>query len=159
MKKITIPFLMIAAILMLASCTKSSPEQAVTGFIEAINARNWDEAKKFATADSESMIDMVKGFADMVPDTAYNPLKFEIIKEKTVINGDSATVVSKDENGNEMSYQVIQVDGSWKVNFTMEALMGDMMTEDIMDEAMDTATETMDSIGSEMDTLMEMMDK
>lgn len=98
------------------------------------------------------MIDMVKGFADMVPDSAYTPLKFEIVKDKTLIEGDKATVVSKDENGNEMSYQVLLVDGTWKVNFTMEAIMGDMKTDEILDEAMDSMSETMESIEIEGDT-------
>ncbi|MBK6729776.1 MAG: DUF4878 domain-containing protein [Bacteroidetes bacterium] len=154
MKKITLPVLIIGTILMFTSCTKSnSPEKTVTSFIEAINQRNWDAAKANSTKESESMLDMVKGFADMVPDSAYTPLKFEIIKEKTVVDGEKATVYSKDENGNEMAYQVLQVDGKWKVNFTMEAIMGDMKTEDILDEAMDSMSETMESTEVETDTM------
>ncbi len=153
MKKITLPVIIIGTILLIGACTKSnSPEKTVTGFIEAINNRNWEAAKSHATKESESMIDMVKGFADMVPDSAYTPLKFEIVKDKTLIEGDKATVVSKDENGNEMSYQVLLVDGTWKVNFTMEAIMGDMKTDEILDEAMDSMSETMESIEIEGDT-------
>lgn len=154
MKKLLLPALMLGLSLSIISCAGDSPEKAVSSFLDAINDRNWENAKKVSTPDSESMIDMIKGFAEMVPDSANTAIKFEILKEKTVINGDSATVVSRDENGNEMEYQVLKVDKTWKVNFTIEAVMGDMMMDETMDEALETIEDNMDSITFETDTVL-----
>lgn len=154
MKKFSISVLAVFAILFVAACAKKgSPETTLTSFLNAINERKWDEAKLYATKESESMLDMVKGFAEMMPDSA-SAVKFEVVKDKTAINGDGAEVTVKDENSNEMAYKLKKVDGEWKVDFTMEALLGDMNTEDVMDDAMESMEGMTDSITIEDDSLM-----
>lgn len=150
MKKVIIPVFAVLAVLFVSACAKSdSPEKTINSFLNAVNAKKWDEAKGFATKESESMIDMVKGFADMMPDSA-SAMKFEIVKDKTKIDGDNAEVTVKDENSNEMAYKLKKQDGAWKVDFTMEALMGDMSTEDM--------TQDMNDMSGMSDTTMMMED-
>ncbi|MFN3940420.1 MAG: hypothetical protein ACK4IY_07515, partial [Chitinophagales bacterium] len=136
MKKFLLPAMILGLIITITSCTNNNPEKTVSDFLDAINERNWEEAKKLSTTDSESMIDMLKGFSEMVPDSAITKIKYEILKEKTTINGDNASVFSRDENGNEMEYKVVKVDNVWKVNFSIEAVMGDMQTEQTIDQAL-----------------------
>ena len=153
-----IPVLAIFAVLFVSACTKKgSPETTITTFLTAINDRKWDDAKLYATKESESMLDMVKGFAEMMPDSASS-VKFEVVKDKTKIEGESAEVTVKDENSNEMAYKLKKVDGEWKVDFTMEALLGDMSAEDAMNDAMEGMEDMGDSIIIDSDTMMNMAD-
>ncbi|MBC8172791.1 MAG: hypothetical protein H7X71_02695 [Chitinophagales bacterium] len=154
MKKILIPALTICAVMLVTSCTKkNSPESTITTFLNAVNDRNWEEAKKYATVESESMLDMVKGFAEMMPDTT-SAVKFEVVKDKTKIEGDAAEVSVMDENKNEMVYKLKKVEDAWKVDFTMEALLGDMSLEDTMTDALEGMENMGDSIIIESDTSM-----
>lgn len=153
MKKIFFPALLLMAATAFFSCSGgNTPEKVVTGFITAISDRDWEAAKTFSTPESESMIDMVKGFAEMVPDTA-TAFNFEIVKEKTVVEDSTASVTIVDENSNEMAYKLKKINGDWKVDFTMEAIMGDMMEEPLeetLDQAMEGMDETMQDIETEI---------
>ena len=51
--------------------------------------------------------------------------QYQILSDKTVINGDSATVTTLDEFNNESVYRLVKVDGKWQVDFTIPG-MGDM---------------------------------
>jgi hypothetical protein len=159
MRKLIFPAALFFIATAFVSCSGgNSPEKVVSEFITAISDRNWDAAKELSTAESESMIDMVKGFADMVPDTAA-AFNFEVVKEKTMVEDESASVTIRDENSNEMAYKLKKIDGAWKVDFTMEALMGDM-PDDIdmtLDDAMESMDETMEGMKESVDEVMDGM--
>ncbi len=156
MIKLLIPVFALIAITTFISCTKggNSPEKTLNNFLTAVNNRNWEEAKKYATKESESMLDMVKGFADMMPDSTSTAMKFEIIDDKTVEDENTAQVVAKDENQNEITYKLKKIDGDWKVDFTMEALMGDMNMENPVDESVNSMDNMADSMMIENDPMM-----
>lgn len=138
-----------------ASCSGgNSPEKVVEGFVNAINDRDWETAKTLSTPDSESMIDMIKGFADMMPDTT-SAFNFEIVSDKTVQEGESASVTIRDENGNEMAYKLKKLEGDWKVDFTMEALMGDVMSEEGLETTIDESLETMEDMTQDLEQAVE----
>ncbi|MBC8046362.1 MAG: DUF4878 domain-containing protein [Fimbriimonadaceae bacterium] len=159
MKKVIIPVLAIFAVLFIASCASSgTPEATVKSFLSAVNDKKWDEAKKYATPESESLLEMIKGFSENAPDSTAT-MKFDVVKDKTKIEGETAEVTVKDDNEMEMAYKLKKIDGKWKVDFTMEALMGDMNVEDVMDDAMKGMEDMGDDITIEGDTSMMDMPK
>lgn len=157
MKKTIFAFMAFCAMLGLASCSGSGgPEETATDFVNALMKKDWEKAKTLSTEESSSTIDMIKGFAENTPDTAM-VVKFEILKEKTKIEGDGATVVAKDENGLEMPMQLKKIDGKWKVDYSMETLMGGDI-EETMNEAVEGMADMADSIGIETEELIESVD-
>ena len=156
MRKLIFPAVLLMIATAFVSCSGgNSPEKVVSEFITAISDRDWESAKELSTPESESMIDMVKGFADMVPDTA-TAFNFEVVKEKSMIEDEAASITIRDENSNEMAYKLKKIEGAWKVDFTMEALMGDMQDELTIDDAMETMEETMDDT---MEDIQESLDE
>jgi hypothetical protein len=157
MKKTIITSIAAFAMLFMVSCSGSSgPEATATDFVNALMKKDWEKAKTLSTEESASTIDMIKGFAQNTPDSAA-VMKFEIVKEKTKIEGDGASVVAKDENGLEMPMKLKKIEGKWKVDYSMEAIMGDF--EDTMSDAMESMTDMADSISIDMDETMEAVDK
>lgn len=124
------------AILSACSADKD-PEKTVTAFVNALNARDWDKAKSLATEASGPTIDLLAGFDQSLPDDATGDIfAFDIIPEKTVINGDSALVTGIDQNNLEMTYELVMVDGVWKIDVGMDKLFGGTsMMDEVIEEA------------------------
>ncbi|MBC8046361.1 MAG: DUF4878 domain-containing protein [Fimbriimonadaceae bacterium] len=139
MKKLIAPlFILLSLTAFSFDVKKSTPEETVTNFLNAINDRDWEKAKFLATPESEELLDMIIGFAEMAPDSSDN-YRFVIVHEKTIINNDLAEINVRDENGDEMIYKVKKIEKEWKVDFTIEAILG----EDYMKE-MDGLMEDME---------------
>ena len=75
---------------------------------------DFEGAKKYGTEDTNKMLDMLSGFAKMMPDSARKDVKTEITSEK--IEGDKATYTYKEEGKDgEQTMNLVKVDGKWKV--------------------------------------------
>lgn len=138
--KIQTGFFMIALSLLVAACGGGgpTPSEVTKNFLTALQDLNFEEAKKYATAESASMLDMMAGFAEMGEGQEEKPPQapVKIVEEK--IDGDNATVTyeTKNDQGEMVQEQLslVKVDGTWKVKFDKSSLgageMGDMMDEE-----------------------------
>ena len=87
------------ALMMLLGCnTKSntdSPKDVLISFLDAIFKKDINTAKKLATTDSKTMLDLMKGQTD-AEIQLYDKSKIEF--EEVKINGDKATILAKFKN-------------------------------------------------------------
>lgn len=126
MKKLV--FLTLSAFMALTtiSCKdSSSPKETAEKFFTALQSEKFDEAKKYATKESQSIIDMVSSLAkapgaDKKEKKA--PGKVETSNEK--IEGETATVDVKEEGkAKTTTLNLKKEDGQWKVAFDKSSIM------------------------------------
>ncbi|MGF1449541.1 MAG: DUF4878 domain-containing protein [Opitutales bacterium] len=96
--------------LLLVGCGPS-PSSVVEDFVDAANEGDWTKAQTLSTGQANSLISMLSGFAQ--EPKPGDKVEIEIVSE--AIDGDSATVVVKDQDGKEATIGLIKVDGDWKV--------------------------------------------
>lgn len=130
MKKTLVKFLVFIAIAAgIASCKGSGgdPKSVAKNFFEALKTMNIDEAAKYATKESKSMLDLMKMGMNMAPKN-MDSLKAEMAKQKIdysepVINGDEATLTVTVDNKEKTDFKLKKEDGAWKVAFDKNSLM------------------------------------
>jgi hypothetical protein len=127
-------FLQLSAIAMialaLAACSGSAsndPKSVTKNFFEALKTMNIDEAAKYATKDSKSMLDLMKMGMSMAPKN-MDSLKAEMAKQKIeysepVINGEEATITVTTDGKENTDFKLKKEDGLWKVAFDKNSLM------------------------------------
>jgi hypothetical protein len=136
------------AVVVLWACGGASGPKAVgENFLNAMAKGDIEGAKKYATKEAQSSLDMMAGTAEA---KKANPDKIEIgeVKEE----GDKATLSYK-ENGVDKTLNLVKEDGAWKAAWTKGG--GDTGTglEDLgknLENAMDSAMSDMpaDSAGT-----------
>ncbi|MEO6637352.1 MAG: hypothetical protein ABIN25_03680 [Ginsengibacter sp.] len=136
MKKILFSLISIAIIGM-AGCKSSTgdPQSVLNHFLDALNNKDLQEAKKYTTKDSEGMLSMIEMGMKSIPDSAkdvkYDKSNMEM--SSPVINGDKATIHVKDKVSGEGSDFILKKEsGDWKVAFDKGTLMN--MAQDKMKE-------------------------
>ena len=99
------------------------PKPVLINFMEALNRQDFEGAKKYATAESASILDMTKGMGAKKDSTGkFDLSKLEIGDAK--IESDMATIpVKVKENGMVMNYKLKKESGAWKVAFDKSSLM------------------------------------
>jgi hypothetical protein len=133
-------FVVFSAI-MLSCGSGDSPKAVAENFLKAMNKMDYETAKKYGSEDTGRLLDMMSGFARMMPDSARKERSFEMKDEK--IEGDRATVTyTQSDSNEEQSLSLIKVDGKWKV----------AMTKDSMNEGED---ESLDTGATSTDTAVE----
>lgn len=141
----------------------NNPKEVLSQFFQALTKKDVAAAKKFATKDSEGMLNMVemgmKMSANMQND--HEDKMFEMMKNvemaDPVINGDKATIkVTDKKSGESVNFQLQKEEGSWKVAFNMGALM-DMGKDEMKKHGMDETN--MDSMSSRMNEAMDSLNK
>jgi outer membrane murein-binding lipoprotein Lpp len=141
----------------LAGCSGgagSDPKVVLTSFFDALSKKDINAARKLATADSKSMLDMMEmgmkmGTDKKEEDNKYDKSKMEFGDAK--VEGDKATVAVKDKNSGESTNFILKKEqGSWKVAFDKASMMT-MGMDKMKDKGM-----SMDSINSGIDKLKEM---
>lgn len=122
MKNLQINSFFLSVLLLLFACTGGdSPKSVSEKYLKAIGAYDFDAAKKYGTEDTGKLLDIMNGFAKMVPDSTKNNINFTILDER--IDGDKAVVVYKEEGEDgETSLSLLRVEGKWKVNMTKESI-------------------------------------
>lgn len=103
------------------------PKSVAKNFFEALKTMNIDEAAKYATKDSKSMLDLMKMGMSMAPKN-MDSLKTELSKQKIdysdpVINGDEATLTVTVNEKEKTDFKLKKEDGQWKVAFDKNSLM------------------------------------
>ena len=167
MKKLFVAVLAFSTIY-LSSCNSGGgdPKTVLTGFFDAMAKKDFVEARKLATADSKSMLDMMEQGMKMAGNVAEDKTHDKFDKSKmemgeAKIDGDKATVNVKELKGGEsIDFVLKKEEGSWKVAMDMGTMMNigmQKMKEKGMDGALDSLTNELKNINP--DSLKELMNK
>ncbi len=124
MKKIVFSVVAFAfAALTIMSCgSKSDPKSVAIAFLNARNSMDYENAKKYGTAETGKMIDMMSSFSSMIPDSMKNEAKKIKVDIKDVKEeGDKATVVySESIKPGDQTLNMVKKDGKWLVNMSKD---------------------------------------
>lgn len=139
---------------MLFSCKSGGdPKAVLISFFDALAKKDAAAAKKFATEDSKSMLDLMEmGFkeTDKVkdkPDDKFDKSQMEFGEPK--IDGDKATIAVKEKStGETTNFTLKKESGAWKVAFNKSSMM-----EMGMDKMKDAGSTIADSISNSLDKL------
>ena len=134
------------AVFMIACGGGDTPKSVAENFLKALNRMDYETAKKYGTQDTGKLLDMMSGFAKMMPDSLKKEKNFEIKDEK--IEGDKATVTYT-ESGEEgdLSLNLVKLDGKWKVAMSKDSMNGE---EDGSMDSGATTTDTSTSVNEMM---------
>lgn len=110
----------------LTACSSSGPESVATKFFENLNAGNFEEAKKYATTDTKSMLSMMESFGakDQLEDLNKNTI-FKVIDTKETDNAAVCTLkITDKETGDEedLSIHLVKKDSEWLVDMNKEQM-------------------------------------
>lgn len=144
MKKIILAVaVMSTAFLFSCKSGGSDPKAVLSSFFEALSKKDIAGARKLATEDSKSMLDMVEMGMKMSTDTKEtekydkNNMEFGEVK----IEGDKATVpVKEKKSGETLNYSLKKVNGEWKVAFDKSSVMS-MGMEKLNEKGVDAGAE------------------
>jgi len=128
--------------LFFSGCNSNGPKPVAENFLKAMNQMDFDKAKTYGTEDTGKLLDMMSGFAKMIPDSSKKKQsKFEITGEK--IDGDKATVTYREEGKEgEQTVPLIKVDGKWKVAMSKDSMNAAEGESTDTDEADSTSNPT-----------------
>jgi hypothetical protein len=149
MKKILFAAIVISAVVFTGCKSAGDPKAVLGQFFDALAKKDMATARKLATADSKSMLDLMEmGMKTETKEAEkYDKTKMEFGEAK--IEGDKATVPVKEKtSGETLNYTLKKEGGSWKVAFDKTSIMS--MGMDKMKEEGINAT---DSIKNVMDEL------
>ncbi|MBL0358552.1 MAG: DUF4878 domain-containing protein [Chitinophagaceae bacterium] len=151
MKKLFMAAAILSSAILFTGCGGSGgdPKAALSAFFDAMEKKDIEAARKLATADSKSMIDMMEMGLKMAKDNKesdkFDKSKMEFGEAK--IEGDKATVPVKDKkSGESTNFTLKKEEGKWKVAFDKASIM--QMATDKMQEkgGMDSLNNAMDEL-------------
>ena len=126
-KLLTAAFICTTVFLLSCNSTDTSnPKSVLMSFFDALGKKDISAARKLATAESKSMLDMMEmgmkmGGADK-KDEKYKKENMEF--GEATIEGDKATVPVKDKtSGETTNYTLKKEGGGWKVAFDKSSMM------------------------------------
>lgn len=168
MKKLFVAAAILSSVIFFTGCGGSGgdPKAALTAFFDAMGKKDVEAARKLATADSKSMLDMMEMGLKMAKDKdngeadKFDKSRMEFGEAK--IEGDKATVPVKDKkSGESTNFTLKKEDGKWKVAFDKASIM--QMATDKMGEkgvGMDSLNKAMDQLKNiNIDSLKEGLEK
>lgn len=162
MKKLLMAAAVIGSVVFFSSCNSagsSDPKAVLISFFDALAKKDISGARKYATAESKSMLDMMemamKAGGDKEKDDKYDKSKMEFGEPK--IDGDKATIEVKEKgSGEATNFTLKKESGGWKVAFDKASMMN-MGMDKIKDGGMDNMD--MNKIDSLGDKVKESLDK
>jgi len=134
------------------------PRSVLISFFNALEKKDITTARKYATKESESMLNMIETAMKMAPDSLkqkdYNVQNMEF--GDPAINGDQATVPVKDKkSANESTNFILKKeDGNWKVAFDKMT-----MTEMAKSKMKGMKKEHLDALSDSTKKIMKEMNK
>lgn len=168
MKKLLLAVAILSSAILFTSCGGGAgdPKESLIAFFDAMGKKDIEGARKLATADSKSMIDMIEmgmkmDKSDKSKDD-FDKANMEFGEPK--IDGDKATVAVKNKKKDEsINFTLKKEEGKWKVAFDKASIMQmatDKMSEKGgMDKAMDELKDVnMDSIKDGINKGLEALD-
>ncbi|MFZ4056597.1 MAG: hypothetical protein ACOYKE_00595 [Ferruginibacter sp.] len=168
MKKLLFAAAIISSAVFFASCNGGGgdPKTTLIAFFDALSKKDIEGARKLATAESKSMLDMMDMAMKMSKDTKetekYDKTKMEFGEPK--IEGDKATIAVKEKtSGESTNFTLKKEGGAWKVAFDKTSMM--QMGMDKVNEkgGMDSITNAIkdintDSIGKALEESSKALD-
>ena len=151
MKKLLLAVAVIAAVFFVGcKGAGGDPKAVLVNFFDALGKKDIAAARKLATTDSKSMLDMMEmgmsGDKKDAKDEKYDKDKMEFGEPK--IEGDKATVVVKEKaSGEQTTFTLKKESGAWKVAFDKASMMSMGM------EKMKEKNVNVDSLGHTIDGL------
>ena len=168
MKKLLLAVAILSSAILFTSCGGGAgdPKESLIAFFDAMGKKDIEGARKLATADSKSMIDMIEmgmkmDKSDKSKDD-FDKANMEFGEPK--IDGDKATVAVKNKKKDEsINFTLKKEEGKWKVAFDKASIMQmatDKMSEKGgMDKAMDELKDVnMDSVKEGINKGLEALD-
>jgi len=152
MKKILLAIVLLSSITFIGCDSgKGDPKAVLLQFFDALSKKDMEAARKLATKDSKSMIDMMEMGMNMSKDNKetekFDKASMEFGEVK--IEGDKATIpVKEKKSGESLNYILKKEDGTWKVAFDKASMMN-MGMEKMNEKGINPA----DSIGNALDEL------
>ncbi len=156
-----------SAIILMAACSDANsgdPKVVTKKFFEALKTMQLEEAEKYATKDSKSMLDLMKMAMSFAPNS--DSIQAELKKQKidysdAVIKDDEATVTVTVNDKETTNFKLVKEEGQWKVAFDKSTLMQigmDKAKDDpnISEQELEEAKEALETLNS--DSLKKMID-
>jgi hypothetical protein len=130
------------------------PKTTLSNFFDALSKKDIATARKFATEESKSMLDMMEMGMNMDKSSKdndkYDKSKMEFGDAK--IDGDKATIAVKEKgSGETMNFTMKKEKGTWKVAFDKASMMN-MGMEKMKEKGMNPV----DSLNKAMDDIKNM---
>jgi hypothetical protein len=134
--------------------TGGDPKTTLSNFFDALSKKDIATARKFATEESKSMLDMMEMGMNMDKSSKdndkYDKSKMEFGDAK--IDGDKATIAVKEKgSGETMNFTMKKEKGTWKVAFDKASMMN-MGMEKMKEKGMNPV----DSLNKAMDDIKNM---
>ena len=148
--------LLTATIISLAGCKSGAykdPKTVLSNFFDAMAKKDFTEAKKYTTDDSEPMMNMAQMAMQNIHDDSSQILQYRkenIEIEDAVINGDNATVPVKDrKSGETIDFTLKKENSQWKVSVNLSTIL-QMVQKKMKEHGMDGMMNQgrMDSLGN-----------
>lgn len=147
----------------------NDPKSVAIAFMDAVKAKDFDGAAKYATKDSKSALDMMKSAVkmaeafggksdDMDFDKEWKGKKVEYSEPK--IEGDNATLSLMVDGKEQMPISLKKEEGNWKVAFDKSTLMKtgtDKMNMNDINNSMKNIDNMGDSIQNALNDASKMM--
>jgi hypothetical protein len=177
MKKLLLPTSVLAMLLVavaFVSCkggSSANPQTVAASFMDALKAKDFDGAAKFATAESKSALEMMKSALAMAESFGKKGEELDFDKDmkgkkvtysEPKITGDNATVSLLVDGVEQMPMSLKKESGAWKVAFDKSTIMkqaASKMKDANMDlsGAADSLTKGMEKLAPAMDSLSKLM--
>ena len=168
MKKLLMAAVVITAVF-ISSCNSTNsndPKAVLISFFDALAKKDISAARKLATAESKSMLDMMEMGMKMgndkdSKDDKYDKSKMEFGEPK--IEGDKATIEVKEKtSGEATNFTLKKESGAWKVAFDKASMMTmgmDKMKEKGMDASDSLQNMNIDSLSDKVKEGLDKLDE
>ncbi len=127
MKKIILSLLVCSTVLFSCKSGGDNPTTVLKSFFEALSKSDVANARKFATEESKSMLDMMEMGMKMSKEAKKENDKFTVDGMEfgePKIDGDKAVVAVKEKkSGESTNYTLKKEKGAWKVAFDKASMM------------------------------------
>ncbi|CAL1517552.1 DUF4878 domain-containing protein [Chitinophaga sp. MM2321] len=116
----------VLATLLLTSCKKrATPQEVALAFMHAIQDSNFDQARDYATKESQQVIQIYSIFDGRRSDAEREKIKnakIEVVE--TEENGDNASVTILNSSAHQKEIlQLVKESGQWKISLTFESII------------------------------------
>jgi hypothetical protein len=176
MKKIMFVLAILGGIVLYTGCKSSGgdPKKTLESFFDALAKKDIEGARKFATAESKSMLDMMEMGMKMAKEDAketekYDKTKMEFGEPK--IEGDKATIAVKEKaSGESTNFTLKKEGGEWKVAFDKASMMQmgmekinekggiDSLQQDLGNLSTDSLNKAIEGAGQALDSAQKVLD-
>ncbi|QJB30229.1 DUF4878 domain-containing protein [Chitinophaga oryzae] len=118
--------LAVMGMLLLSSCKKrATPQEVALAFMHAIQDSNFDQARDYATKESQQVIQIYSIFDGRRSDAERDKIRKAQIKVVAVEENDNkASVTIQNSSANQQEVlQLVKEGGQWKISLTFESII------------------------------------